>query len=386
MVMPDQSSQPSSDLPQMALLTPRGRGAVATVRFVGDCRRLDDAPPLFRAANGRPLAGQPLGRVVFGTWGSEPAEEVVVCRVVDHTLDIHCHGGEAAARRILDDLQSVGGTRQSWPVLFHDTVGQFETEGLETLAQATTPRTVEILLEQHAGVLRDAVRDCRAALHDGRDALRAQLDALLAWVDFGRHLTRPWDVVLFGRPNVGKSSLINVLVGYARSLVFDQPGTTRDVVTAETALDGWPIRLSDTAGIRDDAERLESAGIARARQRLAEADCRVLLLDIGREPHADDRRLLAQWPDALIIAHKSDQPDRWGDALPADALRVSSLTGAGVERLSEELVRRLVPRVPAPGTPIPFTERQVDRLRTARAAAEGGTETEVTSALREILL
>jgi small GTP-binding protein len=111
---------------------------------------------------------------------------------------------------------------------------------------------------------------------------------------------------------VGKSSLINALVGYQRSIVFDEPGTTRDVVTAETALDGWPIQFIDTAGLRDsDADDLEAAGIALARQQLDAADLRLLVLDTSQPRNADDERLLDEWTDALVIANKCDLPSAW---------------------------------------------------------------------------
>ncbi len=196
-----------------------------------------------------------------------------------------------------------------------------------------------------------------------RDIAAARADEILDWANFGLHLTRPWDVVLAGRPNVGKSSLINALVGFERSIVFDEPGTTRDVVTAETALDGWAIRLSDTAGQRGSTNELESAGIARAREAFASADARLLLIDISEAPHDDDRRLLAEWPDAIVVAHKADLPDAWGESLPRDAIHVSSLQRTGLRELSAAIVARLIPVLPTDQTVIPLTERHVRELR-----------------------
>src|SRR5690606_27241148 len=100
----------------------------------------------------------------------------------------------------------------------------------------------------------------------------AEIADLLQTGQTARHLLTPWQVVLCGRPNVGKSSLINALVGYERTVVFDQPGTTRDVVSVETAIHGWPVIFSDTAGLRETESELEAAGIARARARLKQAD------------------------------------------------------------------------------------------------------------------
>ncbi|MEX0715841.1 MAG: GTPase [Planctomycetaceae bacterium] len=475
-----------------ARLTPRGRGAVASVRVTGDLAVLEkELRPLFRAANGRAIAEQPVDRVVFGLWGggggvagvdsprdehpcpatslggsppaiggrvgdslgaalrfdpshpsapaAAPAEEVVVCGVAEDALEIHCHGGEAAVRRILDDLERRGAAIVSWNEMAAAERGILAAECDDALARATTFRTAEILLEQRSGVLRNAVitlmsrgvgtargvvprgalavsARATSATSNESDAPRHErpttldshcgafsngtsvstggmnppahcstLDALLGWADFGRHLVAPWEVVLVGRPNVGKSSLANALLGFSRSIVFDQPGTTRDVVTAETALDGWPVRFADTAGLRDAPEELEAAGIVRVRELLARADLLVLLVDVGRPPDAVDRELLVAHPAALRVAHKCDLEDRWGDALPADALRVSSRTGEGVDELAEAIVGRLVPRIPPPGTPIPFTDRQISLLQDARAALEHEEQRAFESAAAELL-
>jgi tRNA modification GTPase len=372
---------------QAALLTPRGRGAVATVHFSGPAELLNGATgrPLFRAANGKPISQQPIGRIVFGFWGQEPAEEVVVCRLDEAELDIHCHGGDAAARRILRDLEAAGCAIGTWREL-HEARNRFDAECREALTRAVTLRTATILLEQ-SSVLRACLAELSAIPWSApeRDAARGVLEELLSWAEFGRHLAQPWSVVLAGRPNVGKSSLINALVGYARSIVFDQPGTTRDVVTAETAFDGWPLQLADTAGIRDDAQALESAGIERTHERLAAADCRVLVLDASLPAHPDDRRLLAAWPGAICVANKTDLPTAWGTELPPQALKVSAVSGKGIAELAEAIVATLVPRTPAPGTPIPITRRQTELLSAANTALADEDEPAFRAALARLL-
>src|SRR5690606_26525433 len=127
-------------------------------------------------------------------------------------------------------------------------------------------------------------------------------------------------VVLFGRPNVGKSSLMNRLAGFERAIVLDVPGTTRDLVTTEIALDGWPIRLTDTAGLRDRADELELSGIERARSRIASADLRILVLDRAAPPQDEELELLRTSTAPLVVANKVDQRDAWGTALPPEAI------------------------------------------------------------------
>ena len=404
-----------SHAPIAGLITPSGRGAVAAVRVQGDAGLIDQIiPEFFQANNGRSLSEQSIGRIVYGQWGSHSArlgdgrdalsaavsshqrngEQVVFCRINSNVVEIHCHGGRAAVCRILDDLASVGCEVQSWSKMLEQTNSQFEAELVETLSRAKTQRTANLLLRQQTGLLRSAVENMQRDVEEvdlaqpidwQAKAILSQIDGLLNWADFGQHLTQPWDVVVAGRPNVGKSSLINVLLGYARSIVYDQPGTTRDAVIGETVFDGWPFRLTDTAGIRDESEPLESEGIERTRQRLADADCRLILVDISQAPTPHDERLLHDWPDALRMAHKSDLKNIWGDRLPSAALRVSSLTGEGVEQLVEQLVSELIPSVPPVDTPFPVTQRQVQLLRTAHKAVRCEDWDGCSGSLQELL-
>jgi tRNA modification GTPase len=330
---------------------------------------IDADPPLFRAANARSLATQPVDRVCFGRWGADPGEEVVVCRVDPDHIEISCHGGIAAVTRIVRDLESRGcrvTTRQETLRKRHSLVA---AECLEALTHASTFRSAAILLEQSAGLLEQSFADL---LRLDLPALVERVGNLLRWSDFGRHLTQPWQIVLTGLPNVGKSSLINRLLGYQRSIVYPEPGTTRDVVTAAAVFEGWPVELSDTAGLRDAAGEIEAAGIDRARQQLASADLAIVVLDRSRPLDELERRLIEELPRAILVEHKADLASAWTLDRPDAAIPVSSLTGDGIERLIAAIAENLVPETPPSGTPIPVAQRQLDCLQATHIAAISG--------------
>jgi tRNA modification GTPase len=200
----------------------------------------------------------------------------------------------------------------------------------------------------------------------------------------GLHLAEPWRVVLTGRPNVGKSSLINALLGFERCIVHAAPGTTRDVVTAHTALDGWPVELADTAGLRDSTDDIESAGVQRARQQLRQADLIVLVFDVSAGWTGEDEDLLAAWPGAVVVHNKCDLPA----APPQDrppGLMVSATQGGGLDLLVRELARRLVRQPPRPGTAVLFTEPQVRAVVAAQSALAAGNEREALQVLNALL-
>jgi tRNA modification GTPase len=221
-------------------------------------------------------------------------------------------------------------------------------------------------LDQFQGALSAELRGVIELLKRGDSAAAApRLTALQATAPLGLHLDTPWQVVISGAPNVGKSTLINALVGYGRAIVAAEPGTTRDVVSAATAIDGWPIELSDTAGIRASVDALEVAGITLAQQKLAAADLRVLVFDRSAPFGPAEQALAAAWPDAMIVHSKSDLPPH-GDARPA-GIEACAPGGLGMEQLLAIIAARLVPAAPPAGSAVPFRPRHVAAIQRARS-------------------
>lgn len=372
-------------------LTPTGRGAVASVEVAGpDALRMVDA--LFHPTSGTSLTTIAVDRVVYGRWRSaERGEEVVVVPRADGSVAVHCHGGAAAVAAIIDSLCQAGAARLDWRQWLRGQTDDPIVAAAEVaLTLAPTQRVATVLWDQRQGALRQAIERLLEHLTSGRvSEAQSDLDNLLAWQSLGSHLTEPWRVVLAGRPNVGKSSLINALVGYQRAIVHPTPGTTRDLVTATTAWEGWPVELVDTAGLHAAAQGVEAAGVALARERLATADLVLLVLDASGPLRAEDHALLADWPAALVVLNKCDLGDPPEGASSRDLLspheRVSALTGQGLEALQRALVQRLVPRDPPRGQAVPFQSEQVRALETAKQALDTGEGDRAIAELRRRL-
>jgi tRNA modification GTPase len=331
-----------------------------------------------------------VGRVLLGSWrrtdGTE--EELLISRLGKQHWEIHCHGGVAAVDTILTDLRGRGVFIVPWA----QWIRQQADDPLQSAAQleltrALTPRTAAVLLDQYRGALRDELQSLLTRLEqpeaarEAIDELQQRFIRLLERSRVGLHLTRPWRVALVGPPNVGKSSLLNRLVGFQRAIVFDQPGTTRDVVTAQTAFDGWPVELFDTAGMREVGDRVEQTGVAMARRAAKQADLLVFLVGTdswqhgayrvpavvetagGRAelPDLESLRLPTEIPSICVLSKWDLRMDA-NQPVPDGWLGVSSKNGEGLPALMEAITRQLVPNPPLPGEPVPFLPHHPRRL------------------------
>ena len=287
-------------------------------------------------------------------------ESVVVCRTAEDRYELHCHGGHAASHAILNRLLDEGIRIQSAIESFAQTqTDPIETEATLELLKAKTLRTARILMDQKRGALRDALNLIDRALEraDLPEARRLAQERK-SWNEVGRHLTTPFDVLLCGPPNVGKSSLLNRILGYRRAIVHDQAGTTRDLLVEETSIEGWPVRIQDSAGIRTSGDLTEQLGVQRAIEASSSADLQLILVDPAEGWTQAHQGLLDSKPHkSMLVLTKADLQLPSPNSLPAcPSLSVSAQTGEGIDELLKAIARGLVPVEPSEKQAVLFTE------------------------------
>jgi tRNA modification GTPase len=340
----------------IACLTPPGKAAIATFAVRGPIA-WSVTRRLFQPRQGE-LPDAPTDKQFWlGRLGETQRDEAIltVTRATPEPwLELHCHGGTAVSRFIESLYTGHGVEVCGWQELEQCTgIPEWQVDAREWLVQAPTARTAAILLNQYAGAFHNAMAEIHAATDT--EGARQRLARLVQLVPLGRHLVKPWSVVIGGAPNVGKSSLVNALAGYTRSVVAPTPGTTRDVVSTVLAIDGWPIELCDTAGLRHGDEAIEAEGIARARQAAAAADLRIWVVDGS----AADAAFVAG-SDWYVVINKTDLPAAWDWTKCPEAPHVSAVTGSGVAALCAAISRWLVPAPPAAGEAVPYSPTTCD--------------------------
>ncbi|MDA0717201.1 MAG: tRNA uridine-5-carboxymethylaminomethyl(34) synthesis GTPase MnmE [Cyanobacteria bacterium] len=296
----------------------------------------------------------------------------------EDVVELHCHGGLVAVQRVLE-LVLLAGARRALPGEFSQRAflnGRLDLTRAEAISEMITARSRRAAqlamagldggLQQRIADLRERLLDQLAELEARVDfeedlppldgaavtaelaAVRLELQQLVAEARQGELLRRGLRVAIVGRPNVGKSSLLNLLSQRERAIVTDLPGTTRDLLESELVLDGVPLTLLDTAGIRPTSDRVEQLGIERSRAALAAADAVLLIFDLEAgwtRADEDLRQLVPKGVVLLVAGNKADVaclpvglvPS--GEGVLAD-VRFSALTGAGRDELVAELLRR----------------------------------------------
>lgn len=385
----------------VARLTASGRSAVAVVGLCGP--QADEWISIcFEPTTSAPWRA---GQIRFGIWrprpGSDTAqgdgESVVLTPLSEEHFEIHGHGGAAAVSRIIGSLADLGATpvdAATWRGWLGDARGEPDpsliAEAEHVLTQCTTRPNAAMALHQCRGALLDWTRhwiDRIGQTPSSLDELRRSAAEIWQRRSVGLHLTMPYRVVLAGPPNVGKSSLVNRIVGYGRSITHDQAGTTRDVVDCDTVIGGLPIRLADTAGIRSGGGVIEQEGIRRGSLAIASADLVLLVVDPMTLPErAAIEQTVADWnrtAEVLRVLNKADQIDDdtpLGDELHGSgepwrrtiATSIDPGVGSGTDRddstmsrsdgiedLVAAIARRLRPQTPPADAPLPINARQV---------------------------
>ena len=283
--------------------------------------------------------GMSVGRIHYGRWNGE---DLIIVRTSESTFEIQCHGSRIAVECIRNDLQDAGATEEVAGDERHPSTiqEQIAREVEQRLPTALSRKIAGLILAQSTNSLCADFTQLKASDADS-DAVADVRQRLVRWQNVADHLSKPWRVVLAGTPNVGKSSLINAIAGMERSIVFDQPGTTRDIVEVDTVIDGWAFRFVDTAGIRMEGEvgQIESLGIQQSYLAASECDVLCLVVDDRSESQASIERLMpSNLPKhTVIVRNKCDLETEAAVSLRASTpfrelprISVSASTGQGL--------------------------------------------------------
>lgn len=347
------------------MITGAGRSAVAVVSLIGPAATPIMGKCFVPATDGEFQSDQ----IRYGTWwGISDREDgvgeaVVVTAADPHDFEIHCHGGRAATMRIMSDLIGAGVTEIDAPqYTMARAASPIIAEATEVLTRCLTQRTAAIAMTQVRGGLHDwAVRAITRLTSDGSGGvanemsiLKKEAAAIEKAAAVTTRLDQPFRVVLVGPPNVGKSSLVNAIVGYDRSIALDIPGTTRDVLHAETVIDGLPIQISDTAGIRESDEAIEREGITRAREAARQADLVIRVCQPG-QPSFDD----VTATQMIDVTNKADllTPHQLATLTTLGTVAIS---GDGIDELMNLIALKLSDVMPPADQPASINRRQAD--------------------------
>lgn len=326
----ENKSVSESEKTQFILETPAGRGAIAVISVWGK-RAKEIVGTFFTSKSVENWEDAASGRIFYGEILSE---DVLVCPIDSQGVEIHCHGSMAAVRRIENLLRNAGAEGMSQKH-FGKMRGlrPIQQRVMELLPYAATWKTTRILWEQFHGALERAWKN-----GENTDS----------WQEIADHLIQPWRVVLAGKPNVGKSSLFNAILGFSRAIVHTEAGTTRDVLSERTVLEGWNVEFFDSAGLHNSNHPIEQVGIERAQKEIQQADLVLWVRDAAQESEEE----IFPWEISgkiLIVWNKCDLV-----AAPNASITVSARTGEGIPYLLKKIIQTLIPQEPPPGTGIPI--------------------------------
>jgi tRNA modification GTPase len=419
----------------IAPATAQGQGALSVLRLSGP-RALELADLGFADAQNRPLSAHAPRVLVHGFWREAPGalalDELMAVRFAapasatgECLVELQAHGGAANTRALLRSCLRLGqplGLRLAQPGEFtrrafgHGKLDLAQAEAVAELVGARSEAARAAAARQLTGGLGQALAGPRQALlaalakqeaaldfpedqdqalgPEDRAALQAALAALqglLKTASLGRRLREGFKVALAGRPNTGKSSLLNALLGRSRALVHAEAGTTRDWLEEPLELEGLDLQLIDTAGLRGQARGLEAEGAARGLARMAQADLLLLVLDADQGFVAEDAVALAQLPKqpaCWVVWNKVDLraapvPPLQLRGLPMLAL--SAKTGAGLPDLKQALAKLSQEGLPGGQDLVLTQERHAQALAGACAALERALQDLAQHAFAEVV-
>lgn len=399
-----------------AIATPLGESGIGVIRISGNqAYAVGDA--IFRSTSKTPLKDRRDRSIQYGTIVADDGrivDEVLLLIMkgphsytAEDVLEIQCHGGRKPLEEILGLVLSHG-ARMANPGEFtqraftNGRIDLAQAEAVMDVIQAKSRQGLTNAVSQLEGRLSKVIGAMRKELTDFITRLEvtidypeedleditvpdvagaiqkqiAALDQMLATSEEGRLIRDGVMVAIAGTPNAGKSSLLNRLLKEDRAIVTDVPGTTRDVLEEWISLKGVPLRLVDTAGIRETDDTVEKIGVDKAKDYMNKADVILAVIDSSRPLTAEDREILhdIQQKNALIVLNKSDLTPVVTEAdlqeYGKPVFTISASTGEGLEGLKEALLAQALGRSDASGSALLTNTRHIELVRQSRAALQ----------------
>jgi tRNA modification GTPase len=411
----------------VAVATPPGRSAIAVIRLSGP-QSLDIAQALVHDDSFTPDPAHVVLKDLKTDDGEVMDQALITFFKTPHSftgedmLEISCHGSPVAVRKLLDRIQQLD-ARFAGPGEFtmracrNGKMNLSQAEAIRDLINARTTAAAQQATRQLKGELSNAlsvgkqqlidiivklesalefVEDDlpqlqRSAVLDEIAIVQNTIEKLASTYQTGHLLRDGIRVALVGRPNVGKSSLFNMLLSRDRAIVTELPGTTRDSLTESIAINGIPVTLTDTAGIRDAGDRIEAIGVERTHRAMADADLLVVVIDVSTSVQAEDREVLERAVNSrhVIAFNKSDLPaaaENNETVNGSKVVHVSAVTGAGLSDLSAAILEPFG-TVDSESVGLLVTDsRHYDLLTRAAAALDQSASLMKESASEELVL
>lgn len=367
-----------------AISTAIGEAGIAIVRMSGD-DSINIIDEIFISASGKKMAEAENRKFLYGhiADGDKLIDEVLVVKMkgphsytAEDIVEIHCHGGVVSVKRILNLILSKGArlaekgefTKRGF---LNGRIDLTQAEAVIDMIKAKTDLSFDMGLNQLSGALSEVLNKLKDELvsmqalivanidfpdEDIEDAayndliersnkILEKMDDLLDNSKNSRLLRDGINTVILGKPNVGKSSLLNGLLKYDRAIVTDIAGTTRDIIEDYINLDGVLLKITDTAGIRETDDEVEKIGVNIAREKLKEADLVIAIFDISREFDKDDEEILNLIKDKkhITILNKDDLDQKISDEeiekyFKDDYLRLSVMENESVKKIENLII------------------------------------------------
>ena len=367
------------------IATAQGEGGIAIIRVSGN-KALEIVGRIFKGINNFDINNMKTYTMKYGniidSVSKEVIDEVIISYMkgpksftAEDVVEINCHGGVVSTNRVLEEVIK-NGARIAEPGEFtkraflNGRIDLSQAEAVMDIITAKTDLAMKSAVMQNEGVLSKEINKFRAYLLDVLALIEYDVDfteddeepdvtvpvkvseslnkaiidmeKLLKGANEGKIIREGLKMTIVGKPNVGKSSLMNALLQEKRAIVTDIPGTTRDVIEEYINLGGIPVKITDTAGIRETEDVVEKIGVERSREKLEEADLVVLMLDTSRPLDDEDREIIKSIKDkkTIVLLNKVDLERKLQleelDGLH-NLIEISAMTGFGIEDLKQEI-------------------------------------------------